>query len=105
MDSSERAWKPDENDEQGIALCAEIFEDVLRGHPLVANNSRWIRFSTVRTRSWRDGNVLLSNRAAVQYFESIGLPHINDALVPYLFGKMSSPNSDAGQISFRTSIA
>jgi anthraniloyl-CoA monooxygenase len=72
LDSSERSWKPGESDEKGIALCAEIFADVLQGHDLVANNSRWIRFPTVRARSWRDGNVLLIGDAAHTAHFSIG---------------------------------
>ena len=71
-DSAERSWKPGESDEAGIAFCAEIFAGVLQGHALVANNSRWIRFATVRTRSWRDGNVLLIGDAAHTAHFSIG---------------------------------
>ena len=71
-DASERTWNPGESDEQGIEFCAEIFAGVLRGQPLVANNSRWIRFGTVRTRSWRDGNVLLIGDAAHTAHFSIG---------------------------------
>jgi anthraniloyl-CoA monooxygenase len=72
VDASERAWKPGESDEAGIALCAEIFRDVLKGHELIANNSRWIRFATVRARSWRDGNVMLIGDAAHTAHFSIG---------------------------------
>src|SRR6266566_7511170 len=72
LDSSGRSWKPGDSDQAGIAFCAEIFADVLQGHPLVANNSRWIRFATVRTRSWRDGNVLLIGDAAHTAHFSIG---------------------------------
>lgn len=38
-----------------------------------------------------DGNVLLCNQAARTYFLSIGHPHIQDALLPYLFAQMSTP--------------
>ena len=72
LDSSERTWNPGESDEKGIAFCAEIFADVLQGQELVANNSRWIRFATVRARSWRDGNVLLIGDAAHTAHFSIG---------------------------------
>jgi anthraniloyl-CoA monooxygenase len=72
MDSSERSWKPGESDQQGIAFCAEVFADALHGEPLVANNSRWIRFATLRTRSWRDGNLLLIGDAAHTAHFSIG---------------------------------
>ena len=72
MDSAARSWRPGESDEAGIAFCAEIFADVLRGRELVANSSRWIRFATLRTRSWRDGNVLLIGDAAHTAHFSIG---------------------------------
>ena len=42
----------------------------------------------------RDGNVVLSNPAAIGYFKSIGLPHIIDTLVPYLFANMSAPHTE-----------
>ncbi|WP_223827309.1 CHASE2 and HATPase_c domain-containing protein [Undibacterium oligocarboniphilum] len=38
-----------------------------------------------------DGNVLLSNQPALIYFASLGLPKVNDSLVPYLFSRMSTP--------------
>jgi len=72
LDASERAWKPGESDQAAIAFCSEIFGDVLHGRELVANNSRWIRFPTVRSRSWRDGNVLLIGDAAHTAHFSIG---------------------------------
>jgi anthraniloyl-CoA monooxygenase len=72
IDSAERSWKPGESDERGIAFCAEVFADALQGRPLVANNSRWIRFATLRTRCWRDGNLLLIGDAAHTAHFSIG---------------------------------
>jgi anthraniloyl-CoA monooxygenase len=72
LDSAERSWKPGESDQKGIAFCADTFADVLQGHELIANNSRWIRFMTVRARSWRDGNVLLIGDAAHTAHFSIG---------------------------------
>src|SRR5437879_8032424 len=58
-DASTRSWNPGESDEAGMAFCAEVFADALHGEPLLGNNSRWIRFATLRTRSWRQGNLLL----------------------------------------------
>ena len=72
IDSAERAWKPGESDERGIAFCADVFADALRGKPLLANNSRWIRFATLRTRCWRDGNLILIGDAAHTAHFSIG---------------------------------
>src|SRR5258708_31921473 len=64
IDATERSWRPGESDEQGIGFCDEVFADALHGESLLANNSRWIRFATVRTRCWRDGNLLLIGDAA-----------------------------------------
>jgi anthraniloyl-CoA monooxygenase len=72
IDATERSWKPGESDEQGIGFCAEVFADALHGESLLANNSRWIRFATVRTRCWRDGNLLLIGDAAHTAHFSIG---------------------------------
>src|SRR5467141_2219447 len=72
VDASERSWKPGENDNRGIAFCAEVFADALQGESLVSNNSRWIRFATVRTRYWRHGNLLLIGDAAHTAHFSIG---------------------------------
>jgi CHASE2 domain-containing sensor protein/signal transduction histidine kinase len=41
-----------------------------------------------------DGNVVLTNPAAVTYFKSIGMPHVIDTLVPYLFSNMSHPHTE-----------
>ncbi|MBI3285546.1 MAG: CHASE2 domain-containing protein [Burkholderiales bacterium] len=40
-----------------------------------------------------DGNVLLSNQAARDYFAGLGFSAVNDALAPYLFAGMSHPQS------------
>ncbi len=72
VDSAERTWKPGESDEQGIKFCAEVFADALQGEALLANNSRWIRFATLRSRCWRDGNLILIGDAAHTAHFSIG---------------------------------
>ena len=72
IDGTDRSWKPGESDERGIAFCAEVFADALHGEPLLANNSRWIRFATLRTRCWRHGNLLLIGDAAHTAHFSIG---------------------------------
>lgn len=41
-----------------------------------------------------DGNVVLTNPAAIDYFNSIGMPHVLDTLVPYLFSNMSHPHTE-----------
>ncbi len=72
IDSADRSWKPGESDKQGIAFCADVFAEALAGRPLVANNSRWIRFATVRSRCWRDDNLILIGDAAHTAHFSIG---------------------------------
>src|SRR5256714_719825 len=71
-DASERKWNPGESDDRGIEFCSQVFEEALEGESLLANNSRWIRFATVRTRCWRQGNLLLIGDAAHTAHFSIG---------------------------------
>jgi anthraniloyl-CoA monooxygenase len=85
VETSEQAWRragldstppgslaPGESDEPSVQFCRELFAGALEGHSLVANNSKWINFVTVRNRSWRsDGVVLLGDAAHTAHF-SIG---------------------------------
>ncbi|OLT25018.1 salicylyl-CoA 5-hydroxylase [Nocardiopsis sp. CNR-923] len=64
--------RPGHSDTGSIARCASLFADVLDGHRLIPNNSRWQRFTTVRNRSWRHGNVVLLGDAAHTAHFSIG---------------------------------
>ncbi len=63
---------PGESDEESIALIRELCGDVLDGHKVMANNSRWVSFATVRNQSWRHGNVVLIGDAAHTAHFSIG---------------------------------
>jgi anthraniloyl-CoA monooxygenase len=73
LDHSEhRVLRPGENDEQSIAYCARAFEHVLGEHRLLANNSKWLTFNTVRNAHWHDGNVVLLGDAAHTAHFSIG---------------------------------
>jgi anthraniloyl-CoA monooxygenase len=73
LDASEHhAFAPGENDEASIAFCRELFADVLQGHDLVANNSRWLNFNTVRNERWSHENVVLLGDAAHTAHFSIG---------------------------------
>ncbi|HEU0129282.1 MAG TPA: FAD-dependent monooxygenase, partial [Pseudonocardiaceae bacterium] len=64
--------RPGESDEKSIALVSELFADVLDGHEVLANNSRWTRFATVRNESWQHDNVVLLGDAAHTAHFSIG---------------------------------
>jgi anthraniloyl-CoA monooxygenase len=61
-----------QSDVDAIARCGEIFADVLDGHRLIGNNSRWITFTTVRCESWWHDNVVLLGDAAHTAHFSIG---------------------------------
>ncbi|HET7328476.1 MAG TPA: FAD-dependent monooxygenase, partial [Nocardioidaceae bacterium] len=66
------AWQPGESDEESIARIRDLFPDVLDDHAVLANNSRWISFTTVRNEQWRHGNVVLLGDAAHTAHFSIG---------------------------------
>ncbi|HEY6760321.1 MAG TPA: FAD-dependent monooxygenase, partial [Baekduia sp.] len=63
---------PGESDEESIAFCREQFAAILGDHALVANNSKWLNFHTVRNGRWHDGNVVLLGDAAHTAHFSIG---------------------------------
>jgi anthraniloyl-CoA monooxygenase len=63
---------PGESDERSIEFCRELFSDVLDGHELIANNSKWLNFHTVRNEHWHDRNVVLLGDAAHTAHFSIG---------------------------------
>jgi anthraniloyl-CoA monooxygenase len=64
--------RPGTSDESSIARVRELFGDVLDGHEVLANNSRWIAFTTVRNQTWRHENVVLLGDAAHTAHFSIG---------------------------------
>jgi 2-polyprenyl-6-methoxyphenol hydroxylase-like FAD-dependent oxidoreductase len=63
---------PGQSDEASIDFCREQFAPILRGHRLVANNSKWLNFHTVHNGHWHDGNVVLLGDAAHTAHFSIG---------------------------------
>ncbi|MBV8527068.1 MAG: FAD-dependent monooxygenase, partial [Candidatus Dormibacteraeota bacterium] len=69
---SGRAFAPGESDGASIARVRELCADVLDGHALLANNSRWISFTTVRCATWRHQNIVLLGDAAHTAHFSIG---------------------------------
>jgi anthraniloyl-CoA monooxygenase len=50
--SGRAALRPGESDEKSIALIRGLFDDILTTHEVMANNSRWISFTTVRNEHW-----------------------------------------------------
>ena len=65
-------FPPGVSDEKAIAKIRSIFADELQGHKVLANNSKWLNFTTVRNTSWRHGNVVLLGDAAHTAHFSIG---------------------------------
>ncbi|MFG2983554.1 FAD-dependent monooxygenase [Streptomyces sp. NPDC048258] len=63
---------PGTSDVDSIRRCEELLAGHLDGHRLIPNNSKWLRFTTVRNRTWRHGNVVLLGDAAHTAHFSIG---------------------------------
>ena len=63
---------PGRSDEASIEAIRGLCADVLRGHEITGNNSRWVNFTTVRCARWHDGNVVLLGDAAHTAHFSIG---------------------------------
>jgi anthraniloyl-CoA monooxygenase len=63
---------PGESDTASIERVAGLFGSVLGEHALLANNSRWLSFATLRCGSWHDQNVVLLGDAAHTAHFSIG---------------------------------
>ena len=71
-DFDDREWKPGESDDASIAKVREICSDILDGHEVISNNSRWITFRTVRNEHWRHDNIVILGDAAHTAHFSIG---------------------------------
>ncbi|MGH3498494.1 MAG: bifunctional salicylyl-CoA 5-hydroxylase/oxidoreductase [Nocardioidaceae bacterium] len=69
---ADRDFVPGESDEKSIDLIRELFSAVLGDHAVMANNSRWISFTTIRNQHWRHDNVVLLGDAAHTAHFSIG---------------------------------
>ncbi len=63
---------PGQSDEASVEVLRELFADVLDGHAVLVNNSRWVSFTTVRNERWCHGNVVLLGDAAHTAHFSIG---------------------------------
>ncbi len=67
-----RELPPGHSDEESVARCAELLGDFLGGRSLLTNNSKWVRFTTVRNATWRHDNLVLLGDAAHTAHFSIG---------------------------------
>ncbi len=63
---------PGVSDDASVEFCASLFAEELEGRPLLANNSKWINFMTVRCPRWCAENVVLIGDAAHTAHFSIG---------------------------------
>ncbi len=66
------ASRPGESDRETIAILGEMLSDLLEGHRLLGNNSKWLSFPTVKVERWYHGNVALLGDAAHTAHFSIG---------------------------------
>jgi 2-polyprenyl-6-methoxyphenol hydroxylase-like FAD-dependent oxidoreductase len=60
------------SDEVTRAAMQELFADALGGAELLANNSRWLSFRTLRVGSWVNGSAVLAGDAAHTAHFSVG---------------------------------
>ena len=63
---------PGVSDEESISRVREIFADVLEGHELIANNSKWIEFRVIRNKTLTYKNLVLMGDSAHTSHFSIG---------------------------------
>lgn len=63
---------PGESDVPSIERVRELFAEELDGHDVMANNSKWITFTTIRNEQWRHDNIVLLGDAAHTAHFSIG---------------------------------
>jgi anthraniloyl-CoA monooxygenase len=70
--TEDHPFQPGESDDEAIKQIRELFAHVIGDHEIHSNNSRWLRFATVRNRTWRHGNIVLLGDAAHTAHFSIG---------------------------------
>jgi len=63
---------PGRTDVISAERTARFCRDILHGHRLFGNGSRWLSFATIRCETWRHGNVVLLGDAAHTAHFSIG---------------------------------
>ncbi len=71
-DSAAQVFPPGVSDEQSVARVRELIGDLLQGHQILVNNSKWQTFATISNATWRNGNVVLLGDAAHTAHFSIG---------------------------------
>ncbi|VFA88777.1 FAD-dependent monooxygenase [Gordonia paraffinivorans] len=72
FDISTRETPTGETDQVSLDYLQKAFAQTLQGHRLIGNRTKWLRFRTVRCRSWHTRNVVLLGDAAHTAHYSIG---------------------------------
>ncbi|WP_326565152.1 FAD-dependent monooxygenase [Amycolatopsis rhabdoformis] len=82
VEVNDRTWRragftdgsfgPGVSDTASVERCHELLRGFLGDAELLTNNSKWLRFTTVRNETWRHGNVVLLGDAAHTAHFSIG---------------------------------
>ena len=76
VECDERSWRgaglATAGEADSIAYCESLFAPELRGHALQSNNSKWIRFETLKNKLWHHDNIVLVGDAAHTVHFSIG---------------------------------
>ena len=67
-----RRHAPGESDHDSVSRLTDLLGTHLDGHKLLTNNSKWLRFATVRNTTWRHRNIVLLGDAAHTAHFSIG---------------------------------
>jgi anthraniloyl-CoA monooxygenase len=71
-ESASTVFPPGVSDEKSVARVQELIGDLLQGHDILTNNSKWQSFTTISNGTWRHGNVVLLGDAAHTAHFSIG---------------------------------
>ncbi|HEX8305218.1 MAG TPA: bifunctional salicylyl-CoA 5-hydroxylase/oxidoreductase, partial [Jatrophihabitans sp.] len=71
-ESATTVFPPGVSDERSVARVQELIGDILDGHQILKNNSKWQSFTTISNGTWRNGNVVLLGDAAHTAHFSIG---------------------------------
>ncbi|MGH2403282.1 MAG: FAD-dependent monooxygenase, partial [bacterium] len=69
---ADAALAPGASDLRSVAYCQALFARHLNGHALLANNSKWLNFRTVRNRFWHARNAVILGDAAHTAHFSVG---------------------------------
>ena len=72
LDGFDVSQPPGPSDLDSVAYLERLFAAELGGHRLLANNSRWGNFRTIRNRTWRRDNLVLLGDAAHTAHFSVG---------------------------------